>query len=178
MSDTRILVLPGRGGSGADHWQTYWETKHPDFIRVQQQEWDNPDRTQWVETLQKVVLEDDRPTIFVAHSLSVSLVNHWAQTYHANIKGALLVAPSDVEAPDYAPGTTGFTPIPLQRFPFKSIVVASEDDPRVSLQRATYFAQSWGSRLEVAGALGHMGSASHLKDWPYAYRFLQELITD
>jgi predicted alpha/beta hydrolase family esterase len=176
MSDTRVLVLPGRGGSGPDHWQTHWEAKHPEFIRVQQQEWDNPDRSTWVEALQKVVQEDDRPTVFVAHSLSVSLVTQWAKTYQANIKGALLVAPSDVEAPEYAPGTTGFTPIPLQRLPFNSIVVASEDDPRVSLTRAGYFANAWGSRLEVAGALGHMGSASLLKDWPYAYRFLQELI--
>jgi predicted alpha/beta hydrolase family esterase len=176
MSDVRVLILPGRGGSGADHWQTHWEAKHPEFIRVMQQEWDNPDRSEWVEALQQVVAVDNRPTVFVAHSLSVSLVNQWAQKYSANIKGALLVAPSDVEAPNYAPGTTGFTPIPLNPLPFKSIVIASEDDPRVSLERAQLFADKWGSRLEIAGALGHMGSASLLKDWPFAYRFLLELI--
>jgi predicted alpha/beta hydrolase family esterase len=178
MTDIRVLILPGRGGSGADHWQSHWEQKHPEFIRVQQDEWDNPDKNTWVETLQRVIAEDTRPTILVAHSLSVSLVNQWAQSYQGNIVGALLVAPSDVESKHYAPGTTGFTPIPLKQLPFNSIVVASIDDPRVTLERAQFFANAWGSRFEVAGRLGHIGSASLLKDWPYGYRLLQTLLDD
>ncbi len=177
MSDTRVLILPGRGGSGPDHWQSHWEAAHPSFIRVQQQEWDNPDRKVWVDVLQKVIASDSTPTVLVAHSLSVSLVVHWANSYFgSSVKGALLVAPSDVEAAAYPPGTTGFAPIPLNPLPFRSIVVASTDDPRVTLDRARQFSGAWGSRLEIAGAFGHLGSASHLADWDYGYRFLQELI--
>jgi len=32
MSDTRVLILPGRGGSGPDHWQTHWEAANPGFF--------------------------------------------------------------------------------------------------------------------------------------------------
>lgn len=176
MSDIRVLILPGRGGSGPDHWQTHWEAANPDFLRVQQREWSSPDRAEWVATLQQAIMADERPVVLVAHSLSVGLIAHWAATHSGPVIGALLVAPSDVEAAVYAPGTTGFAPMALQALPFRSIVIASTDDPRVSLARATQFAQAWGSRLDVAGACGHLGSASQLGSWDYGYARLQELL--
>lgn len=176
MSTTRVLILPGRGSSGPDHWQSHWQAAHPSYVRVEQREWDNPDRAEWVETLQAAIAASDVPVVLVAHSLSVGLVAHWAAKYQGPVKGALLVAPSDVEAPAYPPGTTGFAPIPLQRLPFASIVVASTDDPRVTLPRATQFADAWGARLEVAGAHGHLGSASLLGAWDYGHAFLRELV--
>ncbi|MGI4813792.1 MAG: RBBP9/YdeN family alpha/beta hydrolase [Janthinobacterium lividum] len=174
-ADYRTLILPGRGDSGPDHWQTHWQQKHPSFIRVQQREWNNPDRSAWVAALDAAIQSDPRPAILVAHSLSVSLVAHWAARHSGPVAGALLVAPSDVEAAEYPPGTTGFAPIPLQELPFPSVLIASTNDPRVTFARATQFAAAWGSQLEVAGALGHMGSDSKLGDWPYAFELLQSL---
>ncbi|WP_050463788.1 RBBP9/YdeN family alpha/beta hydrolase [Herbaspirillum autotrophicum] len=177
MSDTRVLILPGRGGSGPDHWQTHWEAANPDFLRVQQREWNSPDRAEWVATLHQAITADTRPVVLVAHSLSVGLIAHWAAGHAGPVIGALLVAPSDVEAPAYAPGTTGFAPMALQTLPFRSTVIASTDDPRVSLARATQFAQAWGSRLDIAGACGHLGSASLLGSWDYGFSRVQELRT-
>tara|TARA_Y100001951_G_scaffold105372_1_gene122595 strand:+ start:8594 stop:9163 length:570 start_codon:yes stop_codon:yes gene_type:complete len=176
MSDVRVLILPGRGNSGEKHWQSHWEARNPTFRRVQQQEWHNPDRDDWVETLQAVISEDERPVVLVAHSLSVSLVTQWAARYQGPVKAALLVAPSDVEAVDYPEGTTGFVPIALQPLPFTSIVVTSTDDPKVTLPRAEHFAKAWGARLEIAGAHGHMGAAAELGDWPFGAALLDELI--
>lgn len=181
MSDIRVLILPGRGGSGPDHWQSHWQSAHPEYLRVQQKEWDNPRREDWVDTLQSEIASSDAPTILVAHSLSVSLIAHWAEKYGSlqpNVQGALLVAPSDVERWDYPVGTDGFAPIPVVPLPFKSIVIASEDDPRVTLERAKTLAHAWGSQLAVAGALGHMGSASLLASWDFGYRHLQTLIDE
>jgi predicted alpha/beta hydrolase family esterase len=79
-------------------------------------------------------------------------VAHWSRTYpdHAKrIKGALLVAPSDVEAPSFPIGTTGFLPMPLERLPFHSRVVCSSNDEWVREERAELFAKSWGSDLSV-----------------------------
>jgi len=87
----------------------------------------------------------------------------------------LLVAPSDVDAPSYPPGTSGFDPMPLFRLPFPSVTVASSDDFYVSLPRAIYFAGQWGSRLVNMGALGHINSASNLGDWPEGYELLRSL---
>jgi len=173
---TRVLTLPGRGDSGDKHWQTFWERACPDFHRVQQAEWDNPKIDAWVEALQAVIAGSTEPVVLVAHSLSVALVAHWAVRYSGPVKGALLVAPSDVEDSTYPPGAEGFAPMPRTPLPFASIVVASTNDMRVSLARAEQFAAAWGSRLEVPGAYGHLGSLAELHDWPYGFALLQELI--
>jgi len=39
-----VLILPGLGSSDARHWQSMWEQRYPEFIRVNQQEWDAPQR--------------------------------------------------------------------------------------------------------------------------------------
>ncbi|MGF6976089.1 putative alpha/beta hydrolase family esterase [Paraburkholderia sp. JPY465] len=171
----RVLILPGRGDSGADHWQTHWENKHPAYRRVIQREWDNPRREDWVARLDAAIRDDPRPALLVAHSLSVSLVVHWAARHAGPVAGALLVAPSDVESDTYPPGTTGFAPLPTSPLPFPSIVVASTDDPRVTLPRAGAFADAWGSKFVVAGAYGHLGSASRLGDWPFGEQLLSDL---
>ena len=114
--------------------------------------------------------------VLIGHSLACCTVIHWANKYNRKIKGALLVGPSDADAPSYPKGTTGFIPMPLNRLPFNSIVITSSNDEYVSLERAHYFADSWGSKLVNAGALGHINSSSNLGEWPEGYRILQELI--
>ncbi|WP_080482282.1 RBBP9/YdeN family alpha/beta hydrolase [Pseudomonas syringae] len=153
MTDVRVLILPGRGNSGEGHWQTHWQNNNPSYERVLQKEWQNPDLEDWVNTLQAVISENDDPVVLIAHSLSVILVAHWAKRYSGPVLAALLVAPSDIEAPDYPPGIRGFSPLPLKLLPFKTVVVASTNDPKVSLPRAQHFADAWGARLEIAGAV-------------------------
>lgn len=172
----RVLILPGLSSSGPDHWQTRWELEQPSFRRVGQQDWDTPDRAEWVAALQTAVAQSSAPAVFVAHSLACCLVAHWARAHRGPIRGALLVAPSDVEAPSFPGGTSGFSPMPLARLPFPSIVVASTDDRWVSLSRARHFADAWGSRLEVAGPLGHINSESRLGSWPRGFALLREIM--
>ncbi len=117
--------------------------------------------------------------IFVAHSSSCALVAHWTvQASNENlskVSGALLVAPSDPTGPTYPVGPTGFAPLPLAPLPFASIVVASDDDPFISLDGARAYAEAWGSRFEPVGMAGHINSASRLDDWPRGYALLTEL---
>jgi len=96
----------------------------------------------------------------------------------AKIKGALLVAPSDVESPKYPPGTDGFVPMPLERLPFKATVVISSDDEWVSPERARQFASAWGARIVEVGAKGHLNSASKLGSWPEGQALLRDLGLD
>ena len=60
--------------------------------------------------------------------------SHWERA-HPEFR-RVLVAPSDTEAPRYPEGPEGFKPMPRNRLPFPSIVVASTDDPYVTLERA------------------------------------------
>jgi predicted alpha/beta hydrolase family esterase len=175
MADPRVLLLPGLYDSGPQHWQSVWEREHPSFQRIVQRDWETPDRSEWVATLQGAVAASDAPVVFVAHSLGCCLVAHWSAAQAGPVQGALLVAPSDVEADSYPPGTTGFAPMPLDRLPFPSIVLASTDDPYVAVGRARQFAEAWGSRLEVLGPRGHINSASDLGSWPEGFAFLREL---
>jgi len=113
--------------------------------------------------------------ILVGHSLAGATIAGWAEEYKRNIKAALLVAPADTEAPDFPPVTTGFTPMPLQKLSFPSVVVASTNDEYVTLTRAQYFANCWGSKFITIGAAGHINSDSGLKDWPPGLQLLQQL---
>jgi predicted alpha/beta hydrolase family esterase len=65
--------------------------------------------------------------------------------------------------------------MPLGRLPFPSVVVASTDDPYVTIERARTFADGWGSRLVTVGDAGHINSQSGLCDWPAGFALLQEL---
>jgi predicted alpha/beta hydrolase family esterase len=172
-----VLILPGLGGSGPEHWQTHWEMQHPDFIRVEQRDWDNPKRDAWIATLDRAIAKQAEPPLLVAHSLACALVAHWAARHARSVFGALLVAPSDVDSQAHTPPEVrGFSPMPLQRLPGKTIVVASADDPYVDIARAEQFAKAWGARFVNAGASGHINSASGLRDWPAGQKLLAELV--
>jgi uncharacterized protein len=171
-----VLVLPGLWNSGPDHWQSQWEKQHPAvFRRVVQREWERPAAADWLEVLEGAVVEAGPGVLLAAHSLSCALVALWAQLSHSPIRGALLVAPSDIDSPYYPEGPTGFAPMPLERLPFPSVVVASDDDPYVSVLRARAFAAAWGSRLVEVKGLGHINSDSKLGDWPLGMSLLREL---
>jgi len=162
-----VLTVPGLWNSGPQHWQTHWEARHPEWRRVQQRNWDRPDRDEWVRTLSEAVASQSSPVVLAAHSLGCSLVAQWVQdTGGSGVAGAFLVAPSDVEAPDYPEEGRSFAMVPLVRLPFPSIVVASSDDEYVSIARARTFANAWGSRLVDIGPAGHINGASGYGPWP------------
>jgi serine hydrolase len=170
-----VLILPGLYDSGPEHWQSLWEAAHADFRRVKQDDWERPRCADWVARLDEAIrLTSD--AILVAHSSSCALVAHWAAGGPTGrVRGALLVAPSDPEAPSYPMGPTGFAPMPHKRLAFPSIVVASRNDPYVTLQRARQFAEAWGSRLVDIGDAGHINAASGFGSWPQGLVLLQEL---
>lgn len=77
----------------------------------------------------------------------------------------MVVAPSDLEAPQYTFPAIGFAPISLERINFKTIVVASQDDVWVSLERAKFFASNWGSEFINIGNAGHINVSSGHTNW-------------
>jgi uncharacterized protein len=173
---TKYFIIPGLGNSGPDHWQTHFEKSLANCTRIQQVEWDEPDCINWINTINKQ-LENEKLTevVLIAHSLGCATVAHWANNFQQKIKGALLVAPSDLEAPAYTFNATGFSPFPLQTLPFKSIVVARTNDPWVSLARATQFANAWGSELMNIGDAEHINAAAGFGVWPAGLAILKQL---
>jgi predicted alpha/beta hydrolase family esterase len=171
-----VLLVPGLWNSAPEHWQSRWEAADPTFVRVQQEDWETPRREDWVANLDAAITAAGPQVILAAHSLGCATVAHWHREFRRPVGGALLVAPSDVEAPRYPEGTTGFKPMPLEPLRFPSIVVNSPDDPWISSERARQFAAAWESRFVEIAPAGHINSASGLGDWPEGRRLLEELL--
>jgi uncharacterized protein len=172
----RVLLLPGWQNSGPGHWQSRWETLHG-HLRVEQADWDWPKRGDWMARLNEVILASEAPLLLAAHSLGCQLVAAWAahSQHTARVRGALLVAPPDLERADMPPQLTGWRPIVRQRLPFCSQVVFSSDDPFCSAERVLVMASAWGATTQPAGARGHLNGDSGLGDWPEGLRLLQAL---
>lgn len=175
--DPPILIVPGLYNSGPDHWQSHWERELPRAERVDQQDWERPLLGDWTISLAEAVRQ--RPgAILVAHSLGCALVAHFAQvTGGRGVGGAMLVAPADVNREGPAGRLlVGFSPIPRQRLPFPSLVVASRDDPYVEIDRAQAFARGWGSEFVDLGRAGHINVESGHGPWMKGRALLRGLI--
>jgi len=171
-----LLTAPGLGSSGPQHWQTLWEQLIPATKRIEQTSWDAPVCAAWVAQIEKEVAAAGPQVVIAAHSLACIAVAHWAAHTKRSIAGALLVAPADVERPGFPPEATGFAPVPKDRLPFRTIVAASTNDEYCTLDRATYFAATWGSRFVNMGAKGHLNAQSDLGEWPEGLQLLRELL--
>ncbi|MXV49931.1 alpha/beta fold hydrolase [Pedobacter sp. HMF7647] len=170
------FIIPGLGNSGPLHWQTYFEESAANFTRIDQKEWDAPVCSDWLLSVDEALKDADlSEVILIGHSLGCATIAHWAKHSGKRIKGAMLVAPSDVEALNYTFPAIGFAPMPLDRFDFKTLVVASVNDEWVSIERAKYFADCWGSRFVDIGEAGHINAASGFYKWNEGLEFLKKL---
>ena len=171
-----VLVLPGYGNSGPAHWQSLWQARHPEYRRVEQRDWENPLRADWVGALDASVRAAGGPVVLAAHSLGCLAVAHWAGAHGGPVQGALLVAPADVEAIELPPSLTSFRPIPSAPLPFPSIVVSSDDDLFADLDRARQWASAWGSRFVPLSGAGHINADAGFGPWPEGEALLAELM--
>lgn len=174
-----VLILPGWMGSGPDHWQMHWARLHG-YALVEQNDWLNPKRGDWMARLDETVIDAPGPVVLVAHSLGCILVAAWAAVsrYTDRVRGALLVAPGDTEVPHMRERLPGWSPVVRQRLPFKSCLVGSLDDPYCSAERAQALALDWGAQWHCLGQAGHLNADSSLGDWPQGHALLQTLLKD
>jgi predicted alpha/beta hydrolase family esterase len=171
----KVLILPGIGNSGPKHWQSLWEASNPSFRRVEQRDWDAPVCSEWIASLEEAVSNSGSETVLVAHSLACLLVAHWAAVTRLRIRGALLVAVPDPEGANFPAEAIGFGPVPQKALPFRTIVVASTNDPYGSMDHASRCTSIWGSDLVVINGAGHINSDSGLGEWREGFALLQRL---
>lgn len=159
------FTVPGLGGSGAEHWQTWFEKTQQHITRIEQHNWDSPDIDQWVENLEEVISAyQPDSVVLAAHSLGCLTVAEWARRYRKKIKGALLVAPPDVDVVRKELHIlTNHNPITPINFP--TIVVSSTNDPWAAINTAEDYAQKWGSKFINIGQAGHINAASGHYSW-------------
>ena len=171
------LIVPGYSNSGPTHWQTYWANNMPDASRVEQYDWEHPHKAEWVGTLDRTVAALESDTVLVSHSLGVATTVLCLQKMAAEkrlptkVKGVFLVAPADIDVIDIV---EDFAPMPLEKLPVPSCVVASENDEYVTIERARLFADSWGSMFFDIGCKGHINALSNIGEWEEGRALLKE----
>lgn len=171
MNETPILIVPGRGNSEPEHWQSLLESSLSATQRVQQ-DWHVNDIEIWSENIDQAVAQLDRPPLVVAHSFGC-LATAYAQIVLGTPIGAtLFVAPAD-------PARFG-----LDRRLFAhalarpGFLVASASDPWLSLDKAIGLARDWGIDHINLGDVGHINVASGHGAWPFGRALVETMRSD
>ena len=175
MSARPVLILPGYDDSGPGHWQSLWEKAHPEYRRVQQRSWTAPVCDDWVAALDAAIATAPSPPVLVAHSLGCHAIAHHASRHTRAVHGALLVAPPNVDDPEFPAVIKGFRPIPRAPLPFPSIVVSGDDDWYMAPDDARELARAWGSRFVLLERGGHINADAGFGPWPEGEHLLAEL---
>jgi predicted alpha/beta hydrolase family esterase len=178
IAEADILIAPGLGNSGPEHWQRRWADRMATARVIEQDNWDEPLLADWVDRIHREVMLSTRPVVLIGHSLSVPAIVHTAQLRlkDTKVRGAFLVSPPDFETDAIPETAMPFANVPTDPLPFPSLVVASNTDPLVSIDRARGFAADWGSDFLPAGDAGHINAASGHGPWPEGLLMFAELM--
>ncbi len=164
-----FVLVPGFKDSGPEHWQSYWQRRTPVFQRIIQRRWDEPDIEHWVHAIVRLLAAGDGPAVLIGHSLGALASACVAADGHERVAGLMLVAPAE---------PTRFEAearVPERRLGVPTLIVASDDDPLMSLRRAETWAHIWGADLVDLGEAGHVNAEAGFGPWPHGLRLLAEL---
>jgi uncharacterized protein len=163
------LVVPGHGGSGSEHWQTWIESRLDDSARVVQDDSTSLDLSAWAARVRWEIHRLPEPTWIVAHGFGCLAAIQAASDYSERIAGAMLVAPLD---PHNLRLSSLLPELPLE---FPSVIVASSNDPHMRLDKAAFWAGYWGSEFISIGAAGSVDPQSGFGPWPQGWDILEQL---
>jgi len=170
LSELDLLIIPGLGGSGPDHWQTRWSQKLSTARVVDQEDWDRPRSEQWINAILREIDAAPRPVALIGHSLgALAAASAIAAHGGGKVKTAFLVAPPDLDAPGLAGGPVD--PLFKEKAPqaalqVPGVLVASRSDPFADWAYAERLADVWALDLADAGDAGHINAESGHGPWP------------
>ena len=180
MTNPTVVFVPGLRDHVPEHWQTLLQERLPGSVCVPRLGKTVVSLPAWVEALDATIDSVVGPVVLVAHSAGVPITVHWARGHAADVVGALLAKPPDLDVPLPAGYPTretlaqnGWMPVPELSLPFRSTVVASTNDSLAAFDRVEHFARVWKSAFFNAGAVGHLNPASGFGEWPQALELLR-----
>lgn len=167
-SEIEILIVPGWGNSGPDHWQSRWERHFKSARRIGPAGFDTPRLEDWVDCLVAEAARVVRPAVLVAHGCGVPAVVAAApRLASTRVVGAFLVAPTDLDENKvlFVP-TAEFAAMPKDRLPFPAKLIVGSNDPLCSIERAQAFGAQWGADTSIIAGAGHFDAESGQGPWP------------
>jgi predicted alpha/beta hydrolase family esterase len=165
-----FVLVPGRYNSGPEHWQSIWERELPLWRRIEQRNWDDPDIHRWAGSIGRALARSPRPALLAGHSLGALASCLAAVEMPGRIAGLLLVAPAEPSRFDAQDD------VPARALGVPSLLVASRDDPFLSLGRAEHWAGVWGSELVDLGDAGHINAESGFGPWRFGRELMARLV--
>ena len=168
------VIVPGVGGSEAQHWQSWLQQQLVSSSRVQQKNWDRPVLSEWVAQFVKTVAAVKAPIQIVAHSFGcltsvAALAEH--PELSAKVKNLVLVAPANPARF----GEAGCAPHSLTEYKqyfhqlnidVPTTLLISENDPWLGYFDALQLAQAWKLTPINLGQVGHINVASGFGPFP------------
>jgi predicted alpha/beta hydrolase family esterase len=145
----------------------------PTPFGLTQDDWITPSRAAWIESIGRTILRQGGPVVIAAHSLGCIATTHLPPEVVERIQGALLVAPAD---PERRGVLADFAPVPFQKLPYRSVLVASSNDPFCPVRQAGAYARAWGSEFVRVQDGGHLNVESGHGEWPLGLALLQSLV--
>lgn len=170
-----VLVIPGLGGSGEGHWQSWLEAQYALTQRVHQRDWHTPDLNRWADRIDATLQGQGRMQwVAVAHSFGALALVRFLQRRQpqANeVRAALLVAPAEPRKFGLASvlEAGGQLGLPTQ-------LIGSRTDPWMSVSSARQWAQTWGAEFTDLGDVGHINVESGHGRWPLGRRIVDDLV--
>lgn len=174
------IIVPGVGGSDADHWQSKLQRELMSCSRVQQQDWNLPILKNWIDEFVSTLKHTTQPIQIVAHSFGC-LTTVAALAQHpelANqVKKVVLVAPANPSRF----GEAGFARESIGNYEayFHSLkvnvaadMIISENDPWLNFEDAINLAKAWKIKPRNLGQVGHINVASGFGHFPEIYDHL------
>ncbi len=177
------LIVPGVGGSDHNHWQSWLQRQLMSCSRVQQQDWNLPILSRWVENFVETLDAAPEAVQVIAHSFGC-LTSVAALAQHPElakkVKKLILVAPANPAR--FAPH--GFAENSEQHYAsyFQQLqiqvpaqMLISENDPWLSYEDAQALAQHWNVPVRNLGRVGHINVDSGFQRFPEIFN---DLLTD
>lgn len=177
MSETRqfqpsgdtVLIVPGLHGSADGHWQSIWQTRLPNSVRVIQDDWDTADLQKWSLCLLETSQSLERFWI-VAHSFGVLTALYALPAIIDRVAGVFFVAPAD---PDKF-AVSDLLPVLDKAVP--GVLVASHTDPWMTFSKALQLAERYGLPVLDAGEAGHINVDSGYGEWPQGWQWFADAV--
>jgi predicted alpha/beta hydrolase family esterase len=168
-----LLILPGLNNSGPQHWQTLWQARRADALRLEPASWNAPELNDWMSSLDRAVEACAAPPILVGHSMGCLLSVCWAHQRRSklSIAGAFLVAPPNFKRDGFP--APSFTQVPELPMPCPALVVASTNDPYCPIETAAALAEKWEAGFVSVGPRGHISTEPGNGDWQEGWHLLE-----
>ena len=181
VSDLDILIIPGLGGSGPDHWQNRWSQKLSTARIIEQEDWLNPRHDDWVAAIKREIAQSARPVVLIGHSLGAyAAASAIDEETREKIAAAFLVAPPDPDSADvrsFLIDPTFKEKAPQTALQVPGVIVASRSDALADYAYAEKLALLWGLDLADAGDAGHINAESGHGPWPEGLMRLAGLLS-